>query len=206
MRVVVPLAALLLVMTVEPLALKRRGGLTKSKKKKKLKKAPPPVAPAPVARAPRAPLSWSLSPEEHMAAVQSAVASAADGIQAALTKDDFFSRTNFLDARSVQAMAEEARRLDATLVPSQSTRYEAGQTIAYDKEGVRSTQILGGNDYDKAPRLTEYVVSLTAALSSVAGQVRPLSPSRQTNKLAVCDAVGASYPKHIDNGGGADSA
>ena len=139
-----------------------------------------------------------------MAAVQSAVASAADGIQAALTKDDFFSRTNFLDARSVQAMAEEARRLDGTLVPSQSTRYEAGQTVAYDKEGVRSTQILGGNDYDKAPRLTEYVVSLTAALSSVAGRVRPLSPSRQTNKLAVCDAIGASYPKHIDNGGGDD--
>ena len=103
-------------------------------------------------------------------------------------------------------MAEEARRLDGTLVPSQSTRYEAGQTIAYDKEGVRSTQILGGDAYDEAPRLTEYVVSLTAALSSVAGSVRPLSPSRQTNKLAVCDAVGASYPKHIDNGGGADSA
>ena len=199
MRVVVPLAALLLGTTVEPLALKRRGGLTKSKKKKKLKKAP-------VAPPPQVPLSWSLSPEEHMAAVANAVEGAADGIQEALTKDDFFSRTNFLDARSVQAMAEEARRLDSTLVPSQSTRYEAGQTIAYDKEGVRSTQILGGNDYDKAPRLTEYVVSLTAALSSVAGEVRPLSPQRQTNKLAVCDAVGASYPKHIDNGGGADSA
>ena len=200
-------AALVLAMlgtTVEPLALKRRGGLTKSKKKKKLKKAPPPVAPAPVARAPRAPLAWSLSPEEHMAAVQGAVASAAEGIQTALTKDDFFSRTNFLDARSVQAMAEEARRLDGTLVPSQSTRYEAGQTIAYDKEGVRSTQILGGDAYDEAPRLTEYVVSLTAALSSVAGQVRPISPNRQTNKLAVCDAIGASYPKHIDNGGNGD--
>ncbi len=101
-------------------------------------------------------------------------------------------------------MAEEARCLDGTLVPSQSTRYEAGNTIAYDKEGVRSTQILGGDAYDEAPRLTEYVVSLTAALSSVAGQVRPLSPSRQTNKLAVCDAIGASYPKHIDNGGGDD--
>ena len=198
------LVAAAMLATVEPLALKRRGGLTKSKKKKKLKKAPPPVAPAPVARAPRAPLSWSLSPEEHMAAVSNAVESAADGIQTALADGDFFSRTNFLDAESVAAMAEEARRLDGTLVPSQSTRYEAGQTIAYDKEGVRSTQILGGNDYDKAPRLTEYVVSLTAALSSVAGQVRPLSPSRQTNKLAVCDAIGASYPKHIDNGGGDD--
>ena len=114
--------------------------------------------------------------------------------------------THCLIFAQVAAMAEEARRLDGTLVPSQSTRYEAGNTIAYDKEGVRSTQILGGDAYDAAPRLTEYVVSLTAALSSVAGEVRPLSPQRQTNKLAVCDAVGASYPKHIDNGGGADSA
>ena len=195
------LVAAAMLATVEPLALKRRGGLTNSKKKKKIKKAP-----AAVAQPPRAPLSWSLAPEEHMAAVRSAVDAAADGIRASLADGDFFSRTDFLDATSVQAMAEEARRLDSTLVPSQSTRYEAGQTIAYDKEGVRSTQILGGNDYDKAPRLTEYVVSLTAALSSVAGQVRPLSPSRQTNKLAVCDAIGASYPKHIDNGGGAASA
>ena len=106
MRVVVPLAALLLGTVVEPLALKRRGGLTKSKKKKKLKKAAPPVAPAPVAPAPRAPLSWSLSPEEHMAAVSNAVGSAADGIQTALADGDLFSRPNFLDARSVAASAQ----------------------------------------------------------------------------------------------------
>ena len=101
MRVVVPLAALLLGTTVEPLALKRRGGLTKSKKKKKLKKAPPAVA-----QPPRAPLAWSLSPEEHMAAVSNAVESAADGIQTALADGDFFSRTDFLDARSVAASAQ----------------------------------------------------------------------------------------------------
>ena len=52
--------------------------------------------------------------------------------------------THCLICAQVAAMAEEARRLDGTLVPSQSTRYEAGNTIAYDKEGVRSTQILGG--------------------------------------------------------------
>ena len=86
--------------TVEPLALKRRGGLTKSKKKKKLKKAP--VAPPP----PQVPLSWSLSPEEHMAAVSNAVASAADGIQTALADGDFFSQTDFLDATSVAASAQ----------------------------------------------------------------------------------------------------
>ena len=159
------------------------------------------------ALAPRAPLSWSLSPEEHMAAVQSAVASAADGIQAALTKDDFFSRTNFLDARSVQAMAEEARRLDATLVPSQSTRWDGTRTVAYDKAGVRSTQILGGSTYAMAPRLTEYVVALTKALGGAVNagpSLRKLSEQEQTNKLAVCDAVAAAYPKHIDNGGGDD--
>ena len=92
--------------TVEPLALKRRGGLTKSKKKKKLKKAPPPVAPAPVAPATGAPLAWSLAPEEHMAAVSKAVEGAAEGIQTALADGDFFSRTDFLDARSVAANAQ----------------------------------------------------------------------------------------------------
>ena len=96
------LVAALLLGTVEPLALKRRGGLTKSKKKKKLKKAPSIVAEPP----PRAPLAWSLSPEEHMAAVSNAVASAADGIQTALADGDFFSRTDFLDARSVAASAQ----------------------------------------------------------------------------------------------------
>ena len=69
------LVAAAMLATVEPLALKRRGGLTKSKKKKKIKKAP-------VAPPPQVPLSWSLSPEEHMAAVSNAVESAADGIQA----------------------------------------------------------------------------------------------------------------------------
>ena len=99
------LVAAAMLVAVEPLALKRRGGLTKSKKKK-LKKAPPAVAPRPVAPPPRAPLSWSLSPEEHMAAVSNAVESAADGIQTALADGDFFSRTNFLDATSVAASAQ----------------------------------------------------------------------------------------------------
>lgn len=194
MRVALALAALL--STVEPLALKRRGGLAKPKKKK-AKKAPASPSPPPPPQAP-------LSPEAHMAAVARAVEAAAPGIRSSLADDDFYAQEAFLDARSVAAMAHEARQLDCTLVPSQSTRYEAGQTIAYDKAGVRSTQILGGDAYETAPRLTEYVVSLTAALAVVAGRLRPLSKVRQTNKLAVCDAVGAAYPKHIDNGGGDD--
>ena len=95
------LVAAAMLATVEPLALKRRGGLTNSKKKKKIKKAP-----AAVAQPPRAPLSWSLAPEEHMAAVRSAVDAAADGIRASLADGDFFSRTDFLDARSVAASAQ----------------------------------------------------------------------------------------------------
>ena len=159
------LVAAAMLATVEPLALKSRGGLTKSKKKKKLKKAP-------VAPPPQVPLSWSLSPEEHMAAVSNAVESAADGIQAALTKDDFFSRTNFLDKRGVSCkrMAEEAeaprRHARALAVDALRSR----KTIAYDKEGVRSTQILGGNAYDEAPRLTEYVVSSCRACRASPGK------------------------------------
>ena len=75
--------------TVEPLALKRRGGLTKSKKKKKLKKAP-------VAPPPQVPLSWSLSPEEHMARLEGRREAA---VEQRLADGDFFSRTDFLDAK-----------------------------------------------------------------------------------------------------------
>ena len=93
-------------------------------------------------------------------------------------------------------MAEEARRLDGTLVPSQSTRYEAGNTIAYDKEGVRSTQILGGNDYDKAPRLTEYVVSLTAAARASQGKSDRSRHSGKPINSRSAAPVGASYRGH----------
>ena len=184
-----------------PLALKRRLRAP-AKPKKRIKKQPPlPKLPEnpPQAAAP----ALVTSPEEHMAIVEAAVAARASEIRSALAEEGLYACEAFVDAGAVGAMAKEARGLDATLVPSQSTRWDGTQTVAYDKAGVRSTQILGGPSYAMAPRLTEYVVALTKSLSAAVDE-RPLSPSRQTNKLAVCDAVAASYPKHIDNGGGDD--
>ena len=269
------LVAACLLAHADAFALKRKGIAAKPKKKK-VKKAPP--SPRPVTEALPTPA------EAQLARVAAAAKRCGPDIRRALAAEGYFSTENFLDAAAVAAMAREARTLDATLVPSQSTRWDGKETVArgrraddarwaclcfkkdgacvrtrvspwpprsrrnrgrawpprsrrdrgrasrrrrrgaaatgdarlavavaspnsrsrrYDKEGVRSTQILGGADYEKAPRLTEYVVALTSALAAEA-TARPLSQSKQTNKLAVCDAPGAAYPKHIDNGGGDD--
>lgn len=186
----------------QALALKRRmiGGTPK--KKKRVKKAPPPPRPPMPPPAPQATPS-----EAHLGAVRAAVGACAPALTAAL-EDSYFVGRGFLGAAPVAAMLAEARAMDSDLVPSRSTRWNGTATVAFDKAGVRSAQILGGADYDRAPRLTEYVVSLTAALSEAVnahrGSLRKLSTQKQTNKLAVCDAVGAAYPKHVDNGGGGD--
>jgi len=173
--------------------------LKPKKKKKKIKKQPRlPTPPPPQVHA---------TPQQHMTLVKNAVERNADALCAGLRDDGLYVGEGFLDAAAVVAMAGEARTLDPILVPSQSTRWDGTATVAYDKEGVRSTQILGGTLYEQAPRLTEYVVSLTEAVAEAvngADGLRRLSPAKQTNKLAVCDAPGAAYPKHIDNGGADD--
>ena len=192
----------LLAAPAHPLAQRRLLGATK--KKKKVKKQPPlPKLPQNAPPPPRP----AVTPEVHMAIVEAAVAARAPAIRDALGAGSFFAAEDFLDPAAVAAMAGEARALDATLVPSQSTRWDGTRTVAYDKAGVRSTQILGGSTYAMAPRLTEYVVALTKALAGAVNagpSLRKLSEQEQTNKLAVCDAVNAAYPKHIDNGGGDD--
>ncbi|KAH8072432.1 hypothetical protein JL721_3707 [Aureococcus anophagefferens] len=165
----------LLAAPAHPLAQRRLLGATK--KKKKVKKQPPlPTLPQNAPPPPRP----AVTPEVHMAIVEAAVAARAPAIRDALGAGSFFAAEDFLDPAAVAAMAGEARGLDATLVPSQSTRWDGTRTVAYDKAGA-----LGG--------------AVNAGPS-----LRKLSEQEQTNKLAVCDAVAAAYPKHIDNGGGDD--
>jgi Rps23 Pro-64 3,4-dihydroxylase Tpa1-like proline 4-hydroxylase len=90
--------------------------------------------------------------------------------------------------------------------------------VAYEKQGVLSTQLQGGPDgYAMTPLLVEYIVTWTKHLSLKINhqlQNQPdfqLSSTQQTNKLAVCLGNGSKYDKHIDNlgggtGGGADGA
>ena len=120
---------------------------------------------------------------------------------------------NFLGKELITAMRNEAESLLPHMVPSQSTRWdeETQQVVSYEKVGVLSTQIEGGEaGYKASPRLVEYIVTLTTHLSHKLNQVLPdafhLSGQEQTNKLAVCLGDGSYYDKHIDNLGGGDAA
>jgi hypothetical protein len=117
---------------------------------------------------------------------------------------------NFLGPKLVTAMRTEAASIRETMVPSQSTKWdeELKRVVAYEKQGVLSTQLLGGPEgYAMTPRLVEYIVTLTKHLSSkinqqLKAQDCKLSTTQQTNKLAVCLGNGSKYDKHIDNLGG----
>lgn len=122
---------------------------------------------------------------------------------------------NFLGDELITAMRKEAEALLPSMVPSQSTKWDESlqSIVAYDKNGVLSTQIEGGPEgYKTSPRLVEYIVTLTSQLSYKLNQLLPddchLNGEIQTNKLAVCLGDGSSYDKHIDNlgGGTLDSA
>ena len=120
---------------------------------------------------------------------------------------------NFLGKELITAMRNEAESLLPHMVPSQSTRWdeETQKVVSYEKVGVLSTQIEGGEaGYKASPRLVEYIVTLTTHLSHKLNQILPdafhLSGQEQTNKLAVCLGDGSYYDKHIDNLGGGDAA
>ena len=67
-------------------------------------------------------------------------------------------------------------------------------------------QLEGGDQYFDAPRLHEYVLQAATSLPGLLsdGDVE-LDGSFAANKLAVCLGDGASYDKHLDNGGGEDT-
>ena len=54
------------------------------------------------------------------------------------------------------------------MLTSQSTFFDqtTNAIVSYDKLNVLSTQLNGGDDYEKAPRLHEYVVALTKTMVS----------------------------------------
>jgi Rps23 Pro-64 3,4-dihydroxylase Tpa1-like proline 4-hydroxylase len=120
---------------------------------------------------------------------------------------------HFVGSELCAAMRHEAESIRSMMIPSQSSRWdETSQSmIAYNKVNVLSTQIEGGSieAYQRTPRLIEYIVTLTSALSERINAIVPvsyqLSTIQQTNKLAVCLGDGSYYDKHIDNMGGTDN-
>ena len=95
------------------------------------------------------------------------------------------------------------------MVLSQSTRWDSSSSsvLIYDKKNVLSTQLNGGEQYDKSPRLHEYIVALIQSIAPAINERFPqakLNPQLATNKLAVCLGDGSCYDKHFDNGGNDD--
>jgi Rps23 Pro-64 3,4-dihydroxylase Tpa1-like proline 4-hydroxylase len=119
--------------------------------------------------------------------------------------DEFLGKESLLALRQEAEAQRRAQRMSF----SKSTRYDPVQkrVVEYQKHNVESMQVAGGNRYDEAPLLTEYVVGLVGALHANLHPVFPhaaLSPSLASNKLAVCTGNGSSYDKHYDNSGGED--
>ena len=113
---------------------------------------------------------------------------------------------NFLGSKRMKEMRKEAEGFYANgaMVLSQSTRFDPSlqQVVTYDKRNVFSMQLMGGDAYDKGPRLHEYVVSMVKSIVPHIAASFPsamLSPTLVSNKMAVCVGDGSQYDKHFDN-------
>jgi uridylate kinase len=77
----------------------------------------------------------------------------------------YYVKDGFLGADAAAAMRAEAVALHSAgeMSPGQSTRWNAATCAVetYDKAQVLTTQVLGGANYLKSPRLVEYIVAIT---------------------------------------------
>ena len=163
------------------------------------------------ARAAPAPQTDEQLREAHMAAVRAAVGSHAEAIATGLQTRGFATIDDFLSAEQVATLRAECEALRASghMAASQSTRYddESGAVVSYEKRGVLSTNLQGGDRYAVSPRLHEYCVALVSALPPLLNarvEGLRLCDRLHANKLAVCLGGGSQYDKHYDNMGGDD--
>lgn len=147
-----------------------------------------------------------------MTQISESVARHGAAITEQLTQEGFAVVDSFLPAHTVAALRGECQGLlqSNRMVTSESTRFnaETGAIETYEKDNVRSYNLIGGTEYSHAPRLTEYCVALVQALPPVINAQLPaaaLSDKLHTNKLAVCLGDGSLYAKHYDNSGGGDA-
>lgn len=197
-----------------------RGGFQKPAAKAKAK-AKRPKRPSPPPRSQRA-LQADGAPnqraaqadelrERHLATVNEAVLHYAPSMASGLAQHGFAVVDDFLPPESIAAMRAEAvgLKLGGRMVPSESTRWNeaAGRVETYRKENVMSYNVVGGPEYEHAPRLTEWCVALVSTLPGLINERFPevaLSSTVHTNKLAVCCGEGSHYAKHYDNSGADD--
>ena len=153
-----------------------------------------------------------LTTDEVLAKVASSVERSSSEIVRGLNGKGWAVVDNFLDLDLCKTMRNEAGKLyeSNTFTVSKSTRWDSatGSSVYYDKHNVFSTQLNGGEQYYSAPRLHEYVVSMTRSLVPILSSEYPeasLSPTAVSNKLAVCTGNGSAYDKHYDNSGMEDT-
>ena len=149
--------------------------------------------------------------DAHMLLVRAAVEIHAPAICDGLAEKGYAVIDGFLEPATVAQLRAEAVGLQSggDMKTSESTRWddEAGEVVTYQKVNVLSTDLKGGADYKKSPRLTEYCVTLVQSLPPLVNErfeSATLSNKLHTNKLAVCLGDGSHYDKHYDNSGGDD--
>lgn len=146
--------------------------------------------------------------EEHMLAVRNAVASRLPNALDSLATEGFAIVDDFLPPGTITVLRGEAEalRVNGNMVASESSRWNeaSGKVERYEKRNVLSTNLIGGESYFQAPRLTEYCVAMVSSIPRI---VNPrfdnvsLCDRLHTNKLAVCLGDGSFYHKHYDNSG-----
>ena len=169
------------------------------------------AAAARTAKAVPAPQTEEQLRDTHMAAVRAAVGSHAEAIAAGLQTRGFATIDGFLSAEQIATLRAEceALRVGGHMAASKSTRYddESGQVVSYEKKGVLSTNLQGGDKYAISPRMHEYCVALVSSLPPLLNarvEGLRLCDRLHANKLAVCLGGGSYYDKHYDNMGGED--
>ena len=144
----------------------------------------------------------------HLQLVQAAARHHAAAVADGLAQRGFALVDNFLPAETVSILRSECVSLlhGNKMYASESTRWdeESAQVVTYKKFNVMSYNLVGGTEYELAPRLTEYCVALVSSLPALINERFPeaaLSARVHTNKLAVCLGEGSHYQKHYDNSG-----
>ena len=137
-------------------------------------------------------LKERLSAEENMIRVANCIEISKDIISDGLKNKGYALIDNFLGQEVCSIYRDEAEGYlkRGEMFVSQSTRWDkqSESVIVYDKNNVLSIQLLGGEGYQKAPRLHEYIVSMIKAIVPVVNKSFPtakLSPTLASNKLGI---------------------
>jgi hypothetical protein len=129
----------------------------------------------------------------HLQLVQAAARHHAAAVADGLAQRGFALVDNFLPAETVSILRSECVSLlhGNKMYASESTRWdeESAQVVTYKKVNVMSYNLVGGTEYELAPRLTEYCVALVSSLPALINE-------NFANFREYRHAVSARWPAH----------